>query len=318
MSDNNKNIKSLDEIVFENRNKEYGAYDLRMTEKKTLLRALIRGGIVLALMVLGVWFAVSDLAKGNKNQDISVEVDLAEIDIPEVEEPEEVEPEPEEIEPEPEQRYQEETAQVKVIMPEPKAEPKKEETVPEVKAMEDKDLGLVDREGPKTASQTGGANEVNTNKEAPKETPRTENPSTGTKPAAPATQTVSARTAAVMAVYPGCEKEAAKGKDAAQKCLSERLSRDLQDELQSFADDAGSQGLSGIVQAQLSFKIDTNGHIVSISPKGDAKLGPEAKKALERITQRQQRRGKTIKPAESDNGAKAILNFNIPVKMLIE
>ena len=319
MSDNNKNIKSLDEIVFENRNKEYGAYDLRMTEKKTLLRALLRGGIILALMVLGIWFAVSDLAKGSNN-DVSVEVDLTEIEIPEVEpEEEEVEPEPEEPEPEPEQNhYQEETAQEKFVMPEPKPEPKVQETVPPTEDLKGKDLSFEKREGKESTGQTGGG-PVNLNPEAPKNTTQApKNDSDNNKPAAPATQTVSARTAAVMAVYPGCEKEAAKGKDAAQKCLSERLSRDLQDELQSFADDAGSQGLSGIVQAQLSFKIDTNGHIVSIIPKGDAKLGPEARKALERITQRQQRRGKTIKPAESDNGAKAILNFNIPVKMLIE
>lgn len=310
MSDNNKNIKSLDEIVFENRNKEYGAYDLRMSEKNTLLRALLRGGLIVLLMVGGILFSVSDLGGGNKNEDISVEVDLSQIDIPEVEEPEEVEPEPE-PEPEPEQRYQEETAQVKVIMPEPKAEPKREETVPEVKAMENKDLGLVDREGPKSTTQTGGANEVNTNKEAPKETPRSENPSTGTKPTAPAT--VTARSATVMAVYPGCEKDAAKGKQQAIDCMSKRLSADIGDELADFAEIAERDGITNAV-AKLNFQINTQGHIVKISPQGDAKLGPEAKKALERITQKQQRRGKTIKPAESDDGRPAILNFNIPVR----
>lgn len=310
MSDNNKNIKSLDEIVFENRNKAYGAYDLRMSEKNTLLRALLRGGLIVLLMVGGILFSVSDLGGGKNNEDISVEVDLSQIDIPEVEEPEEVEPEPE-PEPEPEQRYQEETAQVKVIMPEPKAEPKREETVPEVKAMEDKDLGLVDREGPKSTTQTGGANEVNTNKEAPKETPRTENPSTGTKPAAPAT--VTARSATVMAVYPGCEKDAAKGKQQAIDCMSKRLSADIGDELADFAEIAERDGITSAV-AKLNFQINTQGHIVKISPQGDAKLGPEAKKALERITQKQQRRNKTIKPAESDDGRPAILNFNIPVR----
>ncbi|MBS7333334.1 MAG: hypothetical protein KIG88_07045 [Weeksellaceae bacterium] len=310
MSDNNKNIKSLDEIVFENRNKAYGAYDLRMSEKNTLLRALLRGGLIVLLMVGGILFSVSDLGGGKNNEDISVEVDLSQIDIPEVEEPEEVEPEPE-PEPEPEQRYQEETAQVKVIMPEPKAEPKREETVPEVKAMEDKDLGLVDREGPKSTTQTGGANEVNTNKEAPKETPRTENPSTGTKPAAPAT--VTARSATVMAVYPGCEKDAAKGKQQAIDCMSKRMQADLVDELADFAEIAERDGITSAV-AKLNFQINTQGQIVKISPQGDAKLGPEAKKALERITAKQQRRGKTIKPAESDDGRPAILNFNIPVR----
>jgi protein TonB len=45
MSENNNKLKSLDEIVFEGRNKAYGAYDMRMTEKSTLLKAFIRGFI---------------------------------------------------------------------------------------------------------------------------------------------------------------------------------------------------------------------------------------------------------------------------------
>ena len=311
MSDNNKNIKSLDEIVFENRNKEYGAYELRMTEKKSLLKALLRGGLIVLLMVGGIIFAVSDLGKGDKNEDISVEVDLSQIDIPEVEEPEEVEPEPEPEPEQQEQRYQEETAQVKVIMPEPKTEPKREETIPDTKAMENKDLGLVDREGPKSTGQTGGANEVNTNKEAPKETPHTDNPGKAKEPAAPAV--ISARQATVMAVYPGCEKEASKGKQQAIDCMSKRMQNDLVEELTDFAEIAERDGISSAI-AKLNFQIDTQGRIIKISPQGDAKLGPEAKKALERITAKQQKRGKTIKPAESDDGRPAILNFNIPVR----
>lgn len=314
MSENNNKLKSLDEIVFEGRNKAYGAYDMRMTEKSTLLKAFIRGFIVIAILSFAIIASATGMFKSKKTEEVVVDVQLEDLNIPEPPKEEEV-VEPEPPKPEPEQRYQEETAQVKVVMPEPKAQPKKEETVPEVKEMANKDLGLVDREGPKSTTQTGGANEVNTKKEAPKDTPATPNPGKGTEPAPPAT--VSARTAAVMAVYPGCEKDAAKGKDAATKCLSDRLSRDLQDELQDFANDQAGQG-TGVVAAKLTFQIDTEGRIVGISPMGDAKLGPEAKKALERITQRQQRRGKTIKPAQTEDGRAAKLNFNIPVKMLIE
>lgn len=314
MSENNNKLKSLDEIVFEGRNKAYGAYDMRMTEKSTLLKAFIRGFIVIAILAFALIASATGMFDSKKTEDVVVDVQLEDLNMPEPPKEEEV-VEPEPPKPEPEQRYQEETAQVKVVMPEPKAQPKKEETVPEVKEMADKDLGLVDREGPKSTTQTGGANEVNTKKEAPKDTPATPNPGKGTEPAPPAT--VSARTAAVMAVYPGCEKEAAKGKDAATKCLSDRLSRDLQDELQDFANDQAGQG-TGVVSAKLTFQIDTEGRIVGISPMGDAKLGPEARKALERITQRQQKRGKTIKPAQTEDGRAAKLNFNIPVKMQIE
>ena len=315
MSENNNKLKSLDEIVFEGRNKAYGAYDMRMTEKSTLLKAFIRGFIVIAILAFALIASTTGMFSSKKTADVVVDVQLEDLNIPEPPKEEEV-VEPEPPKPEPEQRYQEETAQVKVVMPEPKAQPKKEETVPEVKEMANKDLGLVDREGPKTTRDTGGANEVNTKKDAPKDTPATPNPGKGTEPAAPST--VTARTAAVMAVYPGCEKEAAKGKQAATDCLSKKLGADIGDELQDFANDAAGQGLSGAVVAKLSFQIDTQGRITSITPQGDAKLGPEARKALERITQRQQRRGKTIVPAKSDDGRPAKLNFNIPVKMQIE
>ena len=315
MSDNNKQLKSLDEIVFEGRNKEYGAYDMRMSEKNTLLKAFLRGFVIIAIIAFAIFASATGLFENKKTKDVVVDVQLEDLSLPEPPKEEEVvEPEPE-----PEQQenhYQEETEQVKMVIPEPKAQPKKEETIPDVKETVNKDLGLFDREGKESKGQDGGG-EVNLNKEAPKntvQTPKTEDK--GTAPAAPAT--VTARTAAIMAVYPGCEKEAAKGKQAATDCLSKKLSQDLTDELQDFANDAAGEGLSGIVAAKLTFQIDTQGKIVGISPMGDAKLGPEAKKALERITQRQQKRGKTIEPAKSDDGRPAKLNFNIPVKMQIE
>ncbi|MFV0150075.1 hypothetical protein OBJ95_05195 [Empedobacter falsenii] len=316
MSENNNKLKSLDEIVFEGRNKAYGAYDMRMSEKSTLLKAFIRGFIVIVIISFAVIASATGMFKSKQTEEVVVDVQLEDLNIPEPPKEEEVvEPEPE---PEPEQQenhYQEETAQEKFVMPEPKEQPKKEETIPPKEELVGKDLSFEKREGKESSGQTGGG-PVNLNKEAPKNTtqvPKTEDK--GDKPAPPAT--VSARTAAVMAIYPGCEKAAAKGKQAATDCLSKKLSADLQDELQDFANDQAGQG-TGVVSAKLNFQIDTEGRIVGISPMGDAKLGPEAKKALERITQRQQRRGKTIKPAQTEDGRAAKLNFNIPVKMLIE
>ncbi|WP_313383801.1 hypothetical protein [Chishuiella sp.] len=316
MSENNKKLKSLDEIVFEGRNKAYGAYDLRMSEKSTLLKAFIRGFVVIVILAFVVFASGTGLFSSKKNNDVVVDVQLEDLSLPEPppEEEEVVEPEPE---PEPEQQenhYQEETAQEKFVMPEPKEQPKKEETIPPKEELVGKDLSFEKREGKESTGQTGGG-PVNLNKEAPKNT--TQAPKTEDKgDAAPAT--VTARTAAVMAVYPGCEKDAAKGKQQATDCLSKKLGADIGDELQDFANDAAGEGLSGVVVAKLSFQIDTNGRIISISPMGDAKLGPEAKKALQRITDRQQKRGKTIKPAQTEDGRPAKLNFSIPVKMAIE
>ena len=43
---------TLDDIVFANRNKAYGAYDLRKTYPKNITRALIIGGVLFTLGVL--------------------------------------------------------------------------------------------------------------------------------------------------------------------------------------------------------------------------------------------------------------------------
>ncbi|GGF04881.1 protein TonB [Chishuiella changwenlii] len=315
MSENNKKLKSLDEIVFEGRNKAYGAYDMRMSENSTLLKAFLRGFVVIVILAFAVFASATGMFKAKESKDVVVDVQLEDLTLPEPEPEEEEVVEPE---PEPEQQenhYQEETAQEKFVMPEPKEQPKKEETIPPKEELVGKDLSFEKREGTESKGQTGGG-PVNLNKEAPKNTtqaPKTEDKGTTAGPA-----TVTARTAAVMAVYPGCEKDAAKGKQQATDCLSRKLGADIGDELQDFANDAAGEGLSGVIVAKLSFQIDTNGRIVSINPQGDAKLGPEARKALQRITERQQKRGKTIVPAQTEDGRPAKLNFSIPVKMAIE
>ncbi len=314
MSDNNK-YKSLDEIVFENRNKAYGAYDLRKTENNALLKALLRGSLVILVIAGLIWLANSDVISGDKTETV-VDVTLEDVTLPDVpEEPEVVEPEPE-PEPEPmENHYQEETAQVKLIIPEPKKEVKVQETIPDVQEIKGKDISFENREGKETKKQDGGG-PVNLDPDAGKNTqqaPKTE--AKGDGPPA----TVTARTAAIMAIYPGCEKDAQKGKEAAQACLNKRLAADIGDELQDFQSIAERQGIN-VANAKLNFQIDTQGRIVKITPAGggDQYLGPEAKKALERITQRQQKRGKTIVPAKTDDGKAAILNFSIPVKFQLQ
>lgn len=313
---NNNNYSSLDEIVFENRNKAYGAYVLRKTENNALLRALLRGSLVILLIGGLVWLFNSDVLS-NSSQETVVDVTLEDVTLPEViEEPEVVEPEPE-PEPEPIQNhYQEETAQVKLIIPEPKKEVKVQETVPDVKEIVGKDISFENREGKEAKKQDGGG-PVNLDPDAGKNTQQA--PKNDSKADTGAPSVVTARTAAVMAIYPGCERDAAKGKQAAQDCLNRRLNADIGDELQDFQDIAERQGIN-VAQARLSFQIDTQGRIVKIEAAGasDKHLGPEAKKALQRITDRQQRRGKTIVPAKTEDGKPAILNFQIPVKFQLQ
>lgn len=148
MSENNKQLKSLDEIVFEGRNKAYGAYDMRMSEKSTLAKAFLRGLIIIAIIAFAVYASGTGLFESKENKDVVVDVQLEDLNMPEPPKEEEVvEPEPE---PEPEQQenhYQEETAQEKFVMPEPKEQPKKEETIPPKEELVGKDLSFDKRGG---------------------------------------------------------------------------------------------------------------------------------------------------------------------------
>ena len=79
MSENNNKLKSLDEIVFEGRNKAYGAYDMRMSEKSTLLKAFIRGFIVIAILAFGLIASATGLFESKKSEDVVVDVQLEDL-----------------------------------------------------------------------------------------------------------------------------------------------------------------------------------------------------------------------------------------------
>ena len=67
------------DIIFEGRNKEYGAYDLRKTYNKRLIKALI--GMAAFLVLLFVGYFISNLDTGTKKQVVQVQdVDLAQVE----------------------------------------------------------------------------------------------------------------------------------------------------------------------------------------------------------------------------------------------
>src|ERR1700689_5291060 len=59
------------DIIFEGRNKEYGAYNLRKTYNKRLIRALIGTAAVILLLFLG--FFISNINGGMKKQAMVVQ-----------------------------------------------------------------------------------------------------------------------------------------------------------------------------------------------------------------------------------------------------
>ena len=66
------------DIIFEGKNKEYGAYQLRKSYKKTLTKALIITGSALLLIVIGTVLA-SVIEDSNKKTFDTLETQLAEI-----------------------------------------------------------------------------------------------------------------------------------------------------------------------------------------------------------------------------------------------
>ena len=106
---------TLDELVFENRNREYGAYYLRKNYKSYLTRATLIGSAVFCLLIGGS-FAFSKVRQDIQNKDFIVDLsptDLRDVEDPVIEIPEELPPPPLE-EPLPE------LAQEKFLPPEPK------------------------------------------------------------------------------------------------------------------------------------------------------------------------------------------------------
>lgn len=99
MQTNNILSSSLIDLVFDGRNKEYGAYDLRITYPKRIKKALLFATVIIGLGFGGAVLASSAKKNGDRYQ-ISDELSLTE--IKDEKKPEKL-PEPEKPKPEPEQ-----------------------------------------------------------------------------------------------------------------------------------------------------------------------------------------------------------------------
>ena len=79
----------LDEIVFQNRNREYGAYDLRKVYKNYLTKSVLIGTTLFVLAIV-VPFTYAKIKEANKVEEKQVSVNLEEIyDQPKEEQQEE-------------------------------------------------------------------------------------------------------------------------------------------------------------------------------------------------------------------------------------
>ena len=130
------------DILFDGRNKEYGAYELRKAYNKRLAIALIVTGSVLLLFFLGSVLANVLGKNTNDNLEIAQEVMLEEVKAPE-KKPDVIPPPPPKL-PEPPKIEMAKFTPHKIVKDE---EVKEDEKPPEQEKLEEAKIGVVNQEG---------------------------------------------------------------------------------------------------------------------------------------------------------------------------
>lgn len=296
-----KNPKqSWDDFLFENRNKAYGAYEIRKTEDRTLLKALLSIVFLFGLAMVAFSTANKEIPVTYEDNKPPVIFDLSDLkdDIPK--------PVPPKVDEKQAAKLTVEKKSGTDVIPVPVEKPDKE--VPLAKT---EDLGIA--EGPETTDNAnagaynpgGTTNTENTGK--PEGTDVVEN----VKPVPEGPK--SARQVNKMAVFPGCEN--LKTNNELTACMSQKLIEELGDQLSGFEEIAYKSGID-IANAKLSFVVDKNGKIVQIKAMdgGNKELSTESQKALDRISKRLIQKKKYIKPAQMNDGSSVDMIFMIPVK----
>ena len=270
---------TLDEIVFENRNKEYGAYDLRKTYPKILTRAFILGTILFCLVAITP-FIVMKVQQMNAKEKEEVNAQLIDI-LPEetiIEEPIEEEPPP----PPPPPPVEEQQVEIiQNVVPEPKKAPKVETPPPPISRQLETQTGVVAQEGVRT----------------PVYTPPPPPPSTGTKattvevkPQVSETQVYSE--VEQLAEFPG-------GLNA----FRNRVGGDF--------DQSVMDGDEGTVKTTVSFVVERDGSITDVKANGSNRyFNEEAVRTVKAIRTK-------WKPAKI-NGQNVRYRYTLPITMNFE
>ena len=148
MENDNLNYNpSLDEIVFEHRNKNYGAYDLRTSYKKILTRSLVIGTLLFCIAAITP-FVVMKIKQLTAPDKTEVDAKLMEI-LPDQEKPKDEVIEKEETPPPPPPKQEEKIEIIQNVVPEPVKAPKVETPPPPISKQLETTTGLVNQEGVK-------------------------------------------------------------------------------------------------------------------------------------------------------------------------
>ncbi|GAA5100262.1 energy transducer TonB [Chryseobacterium ginsengisoli] len=145
----NQNL-TLDEIVFEHRNKEYGAYDLRSAYPRLLTKSFLIGTLIFVLAI-ATPFVVMKIQQMNAREKTEVEAKLKDV----VQEDKIIEqPKDEPPPPPPPPKEEEKIEVIQNVVPEPVRAPKIETPPPPISKQLDTQTGLENQEGVKVPNYT--------------------------------------------------------------------------------------------------------------------------------------------------------------------
>ena len=278
-----KYIASLDETVFEHRNKEYGAYNLRISYKRILTRSFFIGTILFCSLA-SIPFILTQIEKMNAKKQTDVNAKL--VDIQELPEEEEILEQPKEDTPPPPPPPKEEAPQVETIqnlVPEPTKEPKVETPPPTITKQKEGLSGTENIEGEKPTGYVEPKPQAPATTGQPGGTGKEERKDYG--------NTIQ-HTVDVPADFPGGEK-------AFRQAISDRFDTEVM------------SGEAGVYSAEVQFVVEKDGSISQVTAKGaNATFNKEAERTVRSIK-------KKWKPAQKD-GQSVRSYFRVPVKMLIE
>lgn len=278
MSDENLGYNpTLDEIVFENRNKAYGAFDLRSSYRRILTKAFLIGTALFCVLA-AVPFVMMKIKQMTADPTVDVEANLVEIlpeEEPILEQPKEEEPPP----PPPPPQEEEKIEVIQNVVPEPVKAPKIETPPPPVSVQKETTVGVVAQEGVKKPSYT----------------PPPPPPSTGTKASTVEVKPQVSKTEVYESVDQLAEFSGG-GESGFRRAFQENFDTSVMD------------GDEGTLKTNVTFIVEIDGSITQVKATGsNSTFNKEAERAIKSIRAK-------WKPGKK-NGEPVRSRFRMPVTM---
>ena len=238
--------QSLDEIVFENRNKEYGAYDLRYKYRRYLTKAFLLGTSIFVLGIVAPFLYMKFKQLTEHKTEVKADlVNILDEEKPKEEIKEEVAPPP------PPPKQEEKVEIIQNVVPEPVKAPKVETPPPPIKVQLETNTGLINQEGVKK----------------PEYTP----PASSGPPKAAA---VESKAPSTTEVYESVDQDAefAGGINSFRNKFSENF------------DTGAMEGGEGTIKANVSFIVERDGSLTDVKVSGpNSDFNREAERTLKSI-----------------------------------